>query len=359
MWYYATVIPLLGALIFFHELGHFLAARLLGVGVETFSLGFGPRLFGKKSGMTDYRVSAVPLGGYVKMVGEDPDSDEEPEDTSISFSHKPVWKRITIVAAGPVFNFLLAVVIFFTIGFFSGVDHTTNILDRVVEDSPAAQAGMLEGDEVLSVNGIAIENFRQVSAEINKNSGEPVNIVVGRNGEELSFTVIPKETEGKNAFGEDVKAYKVGISNRVDFVPYEPINSAVYAVEQTWFFVKFTFQALFKFVDRSIPLDNLGGVILITQVSGVAAEAGLTSFLFIMALLSVNLGIINLFPVPILDGGHILFFAIEGIMRKPLSLRVRELAMQVGLAALIFLMIMVFYFDIARTVAGKAPGVTG
>ena len=359
MLYYATVIPLLGALVFFHELGHFLAARLLGVGVETFSLGFGPRLFGKKSGMTDYRVSAVPLGGYVKMVGEDPDSDEEPEDASISFSHKPVWKRMIIVGAGPAFNFLLAILIFFLIAFFSGVDHTTNILDKVVEDSPAAEAGLLEGDEVLAVNGTAIENFRQVSAEINKKPGDPVEILVRRNGEELTFTVTPRETMGKNAFGEEVKAYKVGIINRVEFIPYEPINSVIYGFEQTWFFVKFTFQALFKFVDRSIPLDNLGGVILITQVSGVAAEAGLSSFLFIMALLSVNLGIINLFPVPILDGGHLLFFAIEGIMRKPLSLRVREIAMQVGLAALIFLMIVVFYFDIARTVAGKAPGLAG
>ncbi|MBI9074291.1 MAG: RIP metalloprotease RseP [Desulfatibacillum sp.] len=359
MLYYLTVIPLLGALIFFHELGHFLAARLLGVGVETFSLGFGPRLFGKKSGMTDYRLSAVPLGGYVKMVGEDPDSDEEPEDTSISFSHKPVWKRMVIVAAGPTFNFVLAVLLFFLIGFFSGVDHRTNHLEMVMEGSPAEQAGFLKGDEILAINGQTIEDFRVVSRTINEGKGAPVEFLVKRNGVEFSITVQPEETEGKNSFGEDVKAYKVGIANKVEFIPHRPIASAIYAMDQTWYFTKFTFQALFKFVDRSIPIDNLGGVILISQVSAVAAKAGATTFIFIMALLSVNLGIINLFPIPILDGGHLLFFLIEGILRKPLSLRVREISMQVGMAALIFLMIIVFYFDIARTVAGKAPGLTG
>ena len=359
MLYYMTVIPMLGALVFFHELGHFMAARLLGVGVETFSLGFGPRLFGKKSGMTDYRVSAVPLGGYVKMIGEDPDSDEEPEDVTLSFSHKPVWKRMVIVAAGPAFNFVLAVLLFFLIGFFSGVEHTTNNLELVVKDSPAEAAGLLKGDEVLTVNGTLIDDFRKVSAEINKMQGAPVEFQVRRNGEVLSYTVQPKATQGKNAFGEVVTAYKVGIANNVDFIPYKPVASVIYAFDQTAYFIKFTFQALFKFIDRSIPVDNLGGFILISQVSAVAAKAGMTTFLFIMALLSVNLGIINLFPVPILDGGHLLFFAIEGIMRKPLSLRVREIAMQVGLAALVFLMIIVFYFDIARTVAGKAPGLTG
>ena len=350
-----SFVVVLGVLIFFHELGHFLAARLLGVGVETFSLGFGPKLVGWKSGITQYQVAAFPLGGYVKMVGEDPDEEEdkEPVDETISFSHKPLRYKAMIVAAGPIFNLVLAVLLYLIVYAFVGVELTTTTVGEVLEDSPAIMAGVKAGDEFVSINGQKIEKWEDVRELVEDTKGAPMNLVVRRNGEELTITLSAEKAEGKNVLGEDVEYYRIGAASKLA-TSRNPVNVVVRAFEQSWFWCEITVRVVYKIITGSISAKNLGGAIAIAQMSGKAAQAGFFQFLAFMAVLSINLGIINFFPIPILDGGHLVFFAIEGILRRPLGEKAREIAMQVGLVMLLLLMILVFYNDITRVIAQRA-----
>lgn len=197
----------LGVLIFFHELGHFMVARLFGVGVEKFSLGFGPRIIGKKIGITDYRLSLIPLGGYVKMVGEEPDSDIDPADIPISFTHKHVAKRMLIVAAGPLFNVLLAIIIFFTIFFFSGMYILTPSIGDVKKDAPAELAGFKKGDVISGINGQEISSWEEMAEIINSSEGKPLAVSIIRNETPVDLDVTPDLIATKNIFGEDIQRY--------------------------------------------------------------------------------------------------------------------------------------------------------
>jgi regulator of sigma E protease len=347
------VIPfviVLGLLIFFHELGHFLAAKAFGVRVVTFSFGFGPRLLGLKMGETDYRVSAIPLGGYVKMTGEGLDEELTAEDQQVSFSHKALWKRMLIVFCGPFSNFIFAVLVFFLVFLLLGQMILTNEIGEVKPNYPAYKAGLRPGDTIIQVAGRTIRNWKELPEVIKQNPNRAIPVIFERGKQRYRTEVTPISSPVKNIFGEEVRETVIGISPSGKFITREqgPLEALGDAVVQTWTISKMTVLSVVKLIQQKVPLDTLGGPILIAQLAGQQAQEGWTNLLFFAALLSVNLGILNLLPIPILDGGHLLFFGIEGVMRRPLSLKKRELAQQIGMALLILLMVFVFYNDIIR-----------
>lgn len=343
----------LGILIFVHEFGHFLFAKLFNVKVLKFSLGFGPKVVGRKLGETEYLLSAFPLGGYVKMIGENPTEEVEEQDRFRSFALKPVWQRFIIVAGGPVFNLLFAVFLFFVIFAVVGLPHPVpgTTIGAVTADSPAEAAGILAGDKILEINGQPTLEWSDVSELIRDSEGNPVRLKIDRQGEILELVGRPEMDEVKNLFGEVTgKRYLLGIS-RSDEVTYERVSVAgafVAGIDQTWSFIYLTIMGIVKMIQKVIPASELGGPILIAQMAGKQLESGLMNFFYFMGLVSVNLGILNLFPIPILDGGHLVFFSVEALRRRPLSQRTQEILQQIGLVILVSLMIFVFYNDIVR-----------
>ena len=439
--FFAAII-VLGVLIFVHEFGHFIVAKKLGVGVEKFSLGFGPKLFGKQIGDTEYLLSAIPLGGYVKLTGEDPE--DECENKEHSFTEASVWRRLAIVSAGPVFNILFAVLIF-TIVFMVGVPALSSVIENVIEGSPAMKAGLQAGDKILSIDGKKVRLRSEVS-EIVHNSldkellfkvdrndqiltfyvntesrksknlfGEEITIafvginyipsIVGkvrdnspamkaklqggdkilaidgkrislwddlreivhnspdkeltfkidRNGQQFKVNITPESHQTKNSLGQKVKIGLIGIeptfnNPESNFVKgrYNPVIAVYKGFQETWRITYLTVVAIKKLFQRVIPADTIGGPIMILQTAGEQAKIGILNLVFFVALLSINLGILNLLPIPILDGGHILFFLIEIVIGKPVSGKKREIAQQVGMALLLLLMAFAFYNDIDR-----------
>jgi len=354
MIYIISAVVVLGLLIFVHELGHFIFAKLFGVGVEKFSLGFGPKVVGKQYGETEYLISAFPLGGYVKMIGESPDAELEEGDRSRSFMGKHPLKRIVIVAAGPLFNLLFAALLFIVI-YMIGVPAATTKIGEVMVGKPAAAVGIKAGDVVSAVNGKAVARWDEFSSLIADSKGAPLEIQVKRGGDSLSFRVIPETREGKNLFGEKVSYPVIGVVAAGEMVTdrYPPLEAVVKGCQQCWKIIKLTFVSILKMIEMVVPLDTVGGPIMIAKMAGEQASAGGVNFLAFMALLSINLGVLNLLPVPILDGGHLFFYTWELIFRKPVSMRTRELAQQIGLVLLISLMILAFYNDIVRYVFNK------
>lgn len=345
-----SFIIVLGVLIFFHEFGHFLVARFFGVGVEKFSLGFGPRLIGKKVGITDYRISAIPLGGYVKMVGEEPDAEIDPEEIPLSFTHKHVAKRMLIVAAGPVFNILLAVIIFFGIFLSSGTFVLKPSVGSVKQGAPAFSAGLEKGDLIIAINESAINSWNEMAEIINGSKGKTIRLVVRRGDSTRNFTIAPEQVTTKNIFGEDIQRYIIGItasgeSYSKDLNLFQAFSESLL---QTYRVTELMVVIIAKLITGDISTDTLGGPIMIAQMAGDSAKAGIGSLISFIALISINLAIINLLPIPVLDGGHLLFFSIEAIKGSPVSIKVREIAQQIGLFLLILLMILVFYNDISR-----------
>lgn len=349
----AAFIVVLGILIFVHEFGHFIVARRLGVGVTKFSFGFGPKLLGVKRGETEYLVSAIPLGGYVKLVGES-EGDEVPEDQRArSFSHKPVRVKMAVVAAGPLGNLLFAVLVFWIV-FLGGVPALTPKIGDVMPDSPASRAGLRAGDVVVRVGGEAISTWEELAARIRRETGgRELSLTVRRDGKEFTVGVAPEIREGKSIFGEKVQEPRIGIVAGQEIVRKKlgPVSAMFRAGKETWKLVELTALTVVKLVTRVLPSDTLGGPILIAQLAGDQARQGISPFAYFLGLLSVNLGILNLLPIPILDGGHLLFFSIEGLRRRPLSPQARAMAQQVGLAIILMLTALVFYNDIARLVA--------
>jgi regulator of sigma E protease len=354
MTYIVSAVVVLGLLIFVHELGHFIFAKLFGVGVEKFSLGFGPKVIGKKVGETEYLLSAFPLGGYVKMVGESPEAELGEFDLSRSFMGKHPLKRIVIVAAGPIFNLLFAAVIFIVI-YMIGIPAATTRIGEVIAGKPAALAGIQVKDLVRSVNGKRVSRWDEFSATIAESKGVPLEIVVERQGELRTFTIRPETKEGKNLFGEKIVYPVIGVVAAAEMVTdrYSPADAVVKGCQQTWKVISLTLLSIVKMIERVVPLDSVGGPIMIAKMAGEQAAAGGVSFLAFMALLSINLGVLNLLPVPILDGGHLFFYGWELIFRKPVTIKAREIAQQVGMALLIGLMVLAFYNDIIRYVVNK------
>ena len=340
----------LGVLVFFHELGHFLVARVCGVGVEIFSLGFGPRIIGKRVGRTDYRISAIPLGGFVKMVGEEPDADIAPEDLPVSFTHKPVLKRILIVAAGPFFNMLLALLIFFGIFLVSGTYILEPIVGSVKEGSPAAIGGLRNGDRIVGIADKSVQTWEEMSALIMDSKGQALTIAIERESERLTVTVTPEPTVIKNIFGEDTDRYVIGITSAGRFFSksLSPLEALTESIVRTYEVTELTVLSIVKLFQGTVSTKTLGGPIMIAQMAGEQAKEGAANLVFFIALLSINLAILNILPIPVLDGGHLLFFFIELIIGRPVNTRVREVAQQAGIFVLLLLMIFVFYNDITR-----------
>ena len=345
-------IIVLGILVFFHELGHFLVARLCGVGVEKFSLGFGPRILGKTVGGTDYRISAIPLGGYVKMVGEEPDAEIDPKDIPRSFTHKKVWQRILIVAAGPLFNLFLAVGIYFCFFQIYGDIQVAPVVGKVMENSPAMAAGLQKGDRILAIDGETVDTFDQMAMTITQSNGRVLEFAVQRGASKLDLSIAPKKQE-REIFGEKIDSYVIGIVNSEDHVSYIRLNfyQALYqSVYQTWSISRSLAEGVVLMIKGDVSPKTLGGPIMIAKMAGDQARRGPLNLIYFIAFISVNLAILNFLPIPVLDGGHLLFFFIEAVTGSPLNLRVREIAQQVGLLLLLILVIFVFYNDIVYRV---------
>ena len=445
-----AIIILLGVLIFFHELGHFVVAKFFGVGVEKFSLGFGPKIFGKKIGLTEYRLSAFPLGGYVKMIGEEPDAEIDSEKIHLSFTHKHVLKRILIVSAGPVFNFFLAAFIFFSIYYFSGVtaykpiikkvlnntsayeagfrdgdfvksingapvenwsdmlkiirssngknleftilrDNTSELIDilpsikttrnifgeeeeiydigisllpplkpivgSVVKDYPAGNGGLQSGDRITSINGNLVETWEDMTKIIARSKGQPLDMTVSRDGSELNLKINPILKKEKDLLGNETERYLIGISapaiNPDDLdIKYIKkmgiVASFSESVGHTFMISGYTILSIVKLVQGKLSTKALGGPIMIAQMAGDQAKEGMKNFLSLMAFISISLAIFNLLPIPVLDGGHLLFYTIEVFIRRPVNIRTREIAQQIGVSLLLLLMVYVTWNDIMR-----------
>jgi regulator of sigma E protease len=436
-----AAIVVLGILIFVHELGHFLVAKRSGVGVLKFSLGFGPKLVGVKRGETEYLLSALPLGGYVKMIGEDP-TDPLPEaaDPARSFSQKTVGTRARIILAGPLANLALPVLIFWGIFAIVGQPYFLPIVGTPEQGSPAAQAGLLPGDRVQALDGVRIERWTDVEVAVQASSGKPLNFTMTRDGRTFDVRLAPRAVATRDIFGQETQAWDVGLHpllstrigqvlpghvaeqaglrsgdrilalNGTPVVEWEqlaktihgspgkpvrltverdgqrfeveatprptkqqtaageeeigligigpapeshyqrlnPVAALVDGVKETARLSVVIVQGFVKLIQGSISPKTIGGPILITQIAGEVVRRGTVQLLSFTAFLSINLAILNLLPIPVLDGGHLLFSLIEWLRGKPISLRKREIAQQVGLALLVGLMIFAFYNDIFR-----------
>ena len=303
-----SFIILLGILIFVHELGHFLAARIAGVGVLKFSLGFGPKIFGKKIGETEYVLSWIPLGGYVKLLGESGNEELTPEEEKKSFQKQSTWKRMLIVIAGPGFNFLLAVIIF-AIVLIHGLPSLTSEIGEVQQDSAAFEAGLKSGDVILYMDGQKIIFWEDIRLVIADAKDRNIRVIVKRGENEKEFSIRPRLSKSKNIFGEDVPAYLIGVSpsEKTIIERRNPWDAILSSFLKTWEISKLTVISVVKIFEGVISPKTLGGPIFIAQVAGAQVKEGIVPFILFMAILSINLGVINLFPIPVLDGGHVLF----------------------------------------------------
>lgn len=344
-----AVIVLLGVLIFVHELGHFLTAKFAGVGVLKFSLGFGPRIIGKKVGETEYLLSLIPLGGYVKLLGESEEDLVSGDDHLRSFLVQPIWKRMLIVATGPIFNFLLATLIF-TIVQMWGFPVLLPKIGNVQESSAALRAGLLKADTITAIDGKPISRWTDMAELINDSNGKILNLTIKRGDMYQVVSITPTLFKVKNIFGEEVNSYKIGISpsqeTRIERL--NPVSALMEGVKQTWVISKLTLMSVAKMLQGVISPKTLGGPIMIAQLAGAQVKEGVIPFFLFMAMLSINLAVLNLLPIPILDGGHLFFYLIEAITGKEISLKWRERAQQVGFALLIILMLFVLVMDLER-----------
>jgi regulator of sigma E protease len=352
--------------VFFHELGHFLVARWCGVRVVVFSIGFGPELFGfnDRHG-TRWKLSAIPLGGYVKFFGDEnaasvPDQAAiaamSPEERRHSFVHQPVARRAAIVVAGPLANFLLAIAIFAALFMVFGKPSTSPRVDAVQPGSAAEAAGFQPGDVVLTIGGRPVESFSDMQQIVSTSAGETLTFEVDRGGVRATLKAVPTLKESKDRFGNVHRIGVLGITRSpspddTHFQPVGPLNALELGVQRTWFVVERTLSYIGGVISGREAADQLGGPIRIAQVSGQVATEGLSSLFSLTAVLSVSIGLLNLFPVPLLDGGHLLFYAIEALRGKPLSERAQEVGFRIGLAIVLMLMIFATYNDILHLAA--------
>lgn len=351
MVYFVAFIVVLGVLIFIHEFGHFIAAKLSGVKVLKFSLGFGPKLIGARMGGTEYMISALPLGGYVKLFGDDPKEEIPEEEQRHSFLHQSVSKRMAIVAAGPLANLLFAALVFSGL-FMVGIPQLSPVVGKLIDGYPAQEVGIQAGDRIISIDGHEVTQWADLLSIIPKSGGKALDITLRRDDRVLRVQVVPRAVTGKTIFGEEKKTYHIGIVPADQMVvTRESVPRAfVQGVVQTWYVSKLVVVSIVKMIQRVIPAKTIGGPIMIAQMAGKQAQEGLLSFAFFTAVLSINLGILNLIPIPILDGGHLLFLTLESIIRRPLSTKKMEVAQQIGLIIIILLMALAFYNDIMRII---------
>lgn len=358
------VVPFLFVLtiiVFFHELGHFLVARWCGVRVDTFSLGFGRELFGwnDRHG-TRWRVAAIPLGGYVKFAGDE-NAASVPDRAAIeamsederrgSFVAKPLWQRAAVVAAGPVANFILAIVIFAVLLTLYGRPVTEARVDGLEPGGAAAAAGFQVGDVILSIDGTAIDSFGGVQRIVASSAGDTLAMTVKRGEGTVQLTVVPQAREVQDRFGNTQRIGVLGIrrdvqSGGVTVRRYSVPEAVVEGARETWFVVDRTADYLAKVVMGRESADQLGGTIRMAEVSGQVAREGFVALLNLAAVFSVSIGLLNLLPVPMLDGGHLAFYAYEAVVRRPLSARAQDIGFRIGLALVLMLMVFATWNDI-------------
>ncbi|MBA1438765.1 MAG: RIP metalloprotease RseP [Epsilonproteobacteria bacterium] len=338
----------LSALIFFHELGHYIAAKLMGVYVEVFSIGFGKRVATIKKWGTEWSIALIPLGGYVRMKGQD---DTDPTKKSYdpdSYNTKTPLQKIFILLAGPLANFVLAFVLYFTIGL-AGPSELSPVIGEVVKDSPAAKAGLMNQDEITAIDGKKITSWSEMAKLIGESNGD-VTLQVKRDGYLHTIVLTPELKDAKNMYGEDIKRKMIGISSagvthKLDLGFFGTLK---YAYDQTLYASTMIFTGVKKLIFAEVPVDQLGGFISIVQLTSDATEAGWITLFFFTALISVNLGVLNLLPIPALDGGHIIFNLYEMIFRREISEQVMVKLTIAGWVILFALMGVGLYNDISR-----------
>jgi len=342
----------LSVVVFFHELGHFLVARMCGVRVITFSVGFGPELIGfnDRHG-TRWKISAIPLGGYVKFFGDD-NAASVPDEAAVANmgEAEPVGRRSAIVAAGPFANFILAIVIFATIFALFGKQTTTARVDAVQPDSPAAVAGLKPGDVVLGIDGTAIESFSDMQRIVSAGAGRAMEFKIDRGGAPMTLSATPALRQGKDNFGNRFCHAVLGVSRSMTPTDVKtqyvgPFTALWLGVKETWFIIDRTFTYIGGLFAGRECADQLGGPIRIAQISGQVASLGFMPVLHLAAMLSVSIGLLNLFPVPLLDGGHLMFYLVEATRGRPLSAKAQEIGFRIGFAIVVMLMIFTVFND--------------
>jgi regulator of sigma E protease len=362
-----TLLPyivVLTVLVFVHEFGHFIVGRWCGVKVNVFAIGFGPELFGftdKKN--TRWKFCAIPLGGYVKFAGDAngasmPDaqtlSTMDVKERNESLFFKPVWQRALIVAAGPIANFILAIALFAGLFYAIGVNVIQPVLGTILEGSPAEISGLKSGDRIVSIDGFLIENFDDVVSIVSINGGNPLKFKVNRAGQQVDIVVTPKLVENTTNLGKDRRG-QIGAKSPQDRQYYSvktlsPLEAVNFGVQKSWFIIDRTVRYFGGLIAGREHADQISGPVGIAQVTGQMFKDGIPSLIFLAAVISVSLGFFNLLPVPVLDGGHLLFFLIEAVRRKPLSLRVQEFGFRIGLSLLAMLIIFATYNDIVERI---------
>ena len=355
-------IILLTIVVFIHEYGHYYFAKRYGVGVTDFSIGFGKELFGfnDRSG-TRWKFCLIPLGGYVKFFGDrnvfsQAEQEEllkryNKQDQNKLFVTKPLYQRSLVVAAGPLANFVLAILIFSFIYMFAGKDFTPAQIQEVQKDSPAYSAGIQSGDVILSINKKKVNSIMEVSTFINTSTTEEIDIKVLRNTEEIVLNVIPENITGEDSLGNKVNKKIIGIkisplNNEFNRERLGPATALFYAVKETWFVTQASLDFIISMFKGKGDTTQLGGPIKIAKITGQVAQHGFIAFLSVMAYISISLGFINLFPIPMLDGGHLMFYAFEKILGRPLTQRTQEGFFRIGLFLLIFLMFFTTFNDL-------------
>ena len=336
-------------LIFVHEFGHFAVAKLVGVKVLKFSLGFPPALFKRQWGETEYILSWIPLGGYVKLLGEDPESDEEiPEaEKERAFTSKSLWARMAVIIAGPLSNYLLAVVLL-SAAYMAGWPVIVSQIGKVLDGSPAMQAGLKPGDEIVAIGGQPVWRWEDMRRLIEKSPGSPLDIRIKRSDREMDLEITPRLADQRGIFGEPLG--RIGVAPSGSTVKLGIAASLYEGARFTVELTRLVVVTLVNLVRGKISAKALSGPITIAQASGESLKAGMFQFVFLLSYISINLAIINLLPIPILDGGHLMFFVIEAVIRKPVTGKIREIAVQAGLLFIVFLMCLVFYNDISRII---------
>ena len=353
---------LITVIVFIHEYGHYYFAKKYGVGVSDFSIGFGKEIFGwnDKSG-TRWKICWLPLGGYVKFFGDRnvfSESEQKKlidkyseEDKKKLFILKPLYQRSIIVAAGPLANFILAILIFSVINMISGKDITPALVDEVQKDSPAFIAGMKKNDKIISIDKNKVQSILEVSTFINTSTAEIIEFVVLRNDQQISFLIKPNLTLGKDSLGNSAKKRMIGIklsplNNEFQKQPLGPAKSIYYSIKEVWFVTVTSLKYLGKMIVGGGDSSQLGGPIKIAKITGQVSERGILPFFSIMAYISISLGLINLFPIPMLDGGHLMFYLIEKIIGKPLNQKIQEGFFRIGMFFLFSLMFFVTFNDL-------------
>jgi regulator of sigma E protease len=357
--YIVPFLVILTVLVFVHEFGHYLIARWNGVRVEVFSIGFGPEMFGwwDRAG-TRWKFSTIPLGGYVKMFG---DSDASsglpvaglarlaPAEREVSFHYKRLGQRAAIVAAGPGANFLFAIVALAVLFTTYGQPFTPPEVGQVQPGSAAELGGIRPGDVILSIDGRTVQRFEDVQQIVRLNPGVAMTIAVRRDGQQQTLNVIPSRTELTDRFGNRYQIGLLGIARSgMEYVKRDPATAIMQAGAETWDLSVSTLKALWQIIIGTRATDELGGPLRIAQMSGEVAQGGVVAVLWFMAVLSINLGLINLFPVPVLDGGHLLFYAAEAVRGKPLGQRAQEYGFRIGLALVLTLMVFATWNDLVH-----------